>query len=337
MKTTPISSLSISTAMQLTVSNAQTEITKLQKEAVTGTYADVGLELGTRTSTNLDYSRESNRLQANIDANAVAEQRMDASQLAMENMSASAQSLLNSVIALSGNTDASSLSVAQTTAKATLENFVSYTNTAVNGEYLFSGINTDVQTLSDTFIDDITADFNAAFSAQFPDPSAVTADEMQTFLTDYQDGLDWSSWTGASETTMSSRISSSETVSTSTTANSDGFKSLVLASVISSQLVNSGLNADALSVVNNTTTSLTGSAISGIDTQRAQIGLSQERVEKANTYMSSQKTIIDTQLTNLIGVDTYEASTRLTTLLNQVETSYTITSKIQGLSLVNYL
>ncbi len=337
MKTTPISSLSISTAMQLTVSNAQTEITKLQKEAVTGTYADVGLELGTRTSTNLDYSRESNRLQANIDANAVAEQRMDASQLAMENMSASAQSLLNSVIALSGNTDASSLSVAQTTAKATLENFVSYTNTAVNGEYLFSGINTDVQTLSDTFIDDITADFNAAFSAQFPDPSTVTADEMQTFLTDYQDGLDWSSWTGASETTMSSRISSSETVSTSTTANSDGFKSLVLASVISSQLVNSGLNADALSVVNNTTTSLTGSAISGIDTQRAQIGLSQERVEKANTYMSSQKTIIDTQLTNLIGVDTYEASTRLTTLLNQVETSYTITSKIQGLSLVNYL
>lgn len=337
MKTTPISSLSISTAMQQTVSNAQTEITKLQKEAVTGTYADVGLELGTRTSTSLDYTRESSRLQSIIDANAVAEQRMDASQLAMENMSASAQSLLNSVIALSGNTDASSLSVAQTTARATLENFVSYSNTAVNGEFLFSGINTDVQTLGDTFIDDITTDFKDAFSAQFPDPSAVTADEMKTFLTDYQDGLDWPMWTGASETTMSSRISTSETVSTSTTANSDGFKSLVLASVISSELVNSGLNASALAVVNDTTTSLTGSAISGIDTQRAKIGLSQERVEKANTYMSSQKTIIDTQLTNLVGVDTYEASTRLTNLLNQVETSYTITSKIQGLSLVNYL
>jgi len=97
------------------------------------------------------------------------------------------------------------------------------------------------------------------------------------------------------------------------------------------------LNASALAVVNDTTTSLAGSAISGIDTQRAQIGLSQERVEKANTYMSAQKTIIDTQLNNLVGVDTYEASTRLTTLLNQVETSYTITSKIQGLSLVNYL
>ncbi|XUY27169.1 flagellar hook-associated family protein [Agrobacterium sp. rho-8.1] len=337
MKTTPISSLSISTAMQLTVSNAQTEITKLQKEAVTGTYSDVGLELGTRTSTSLDYTRESGRLQSIMDANALAEQRMDASQLAMENMSSSAQSLLNSVIALSGNTDASSLSVAQTTAKSTLENFVSYSNTAVNGEYLFSGINTDAQTLSDTFIDDISSDFKTAFDTQFPDPSSVTADEMKTFLSDYQDNLDWPSWTSASETTMSSRISTSETVSTSTTANSDGFKSLVLASVISSQLVNSGLNSNALAVVNDTTTSLAGAAISGIDTQRAKIGLSQERVEKANTYMSSQKTIIDTQLTNLIGVDTYEASTRLTTLLNQVETSYSITSKIQGLSLVNFL
>lgn len=342
MKTSSISSQTISNAMQLTVSNAQTEIAKLQKEAVTGTYADTGLELGTRTSTSLDYTRESSRLQSIIDSNSVAEQRMDASQLAMENMSSSAQTLLNSVIALSGNTDGSSLAVAANTATSVLENFTSYGNTAVNGEYLFSGINTDAQTLNDSFISDITGNFKTAFSDYMSangiaSEADVTASEMSDFLLDYQDNFDWSSWTSASETTMSSRISTSETVSTSTTANSDGFKSLVLASVISSQLVNSGLSTGALAVVNDTTTKLAGSAISGIDTQRAQIGLSQERVEKANTYMSAQKTIIDTQLNDLVGVDTYEASTRLTTLLNQVETSYTITSKIQGLSLVNFL
>lgn len=342
MKTSSISSQTISNAMQLTVSNAQTEIAKLQKEAVTGTYADTGLELGTRTSTSLDYTRESSRLQSIIDSNSVAEQRMDASQLAMENMSTSAQTLLNSVIALSGNTDTSSLAVAASTATSVLENFTSYGNTAVNGEYLFSGINSDAQTLNDSFISDVTTKFKTAFSDYMSangiaSEADVTASDMSAFLQDYQDNFDWSSETNASETTMSSRISTSETVSTSTTANSDGFKSLVLASVISSQLVNSGLSTGALAVVNDTTTKLAGSAISGIDTQRAQIGLSQERVEKANTYMSAQKTIIDTQLNDLVGVDTYEASTRLTTLLNQVETSYTITSKIQGLSLVNFL
>jgi len=337
MKTTSISSQTISTAMQLTVSNAQTEIAKLQKEAVTGTYADAGLQLGTRTSTSIDYTRESSRLQSIVDSNSVAEQRMDASQLAMKNMSSSAQTLLNSVIALSGNTDASSKSVAATTATSVLENFASYANTAVNGEYLFSGINTDAQTLDDTFVSDVSADLKTKFNTAFPDPSTVTASDITTFLQDYQDTFDWPAKTHASDSTMSSRISTSETVSTSTTANSDGFKSLVLASVISSQLVNAGLNPSAMKVVNDTTTKLAGSAIAGIDTQRAQIGLSQERVEKANTYMNAQKTIIDTQLNDLVGIDTYEASTRLTTLLNQVETSYTITSKIQGLSLVKYI
>ncbi len=337
MKTTAISSQTVSTAMQLTVTNAQAEISKLQKEAVTGTYSDAGVVLGTRTSTSLDYTRESKRLQSIVDSNSVAQQRMDASQLAMKNMSDSAQTLLNSVIALSGNTDASSLGVAATTANSVLENFTSYANTAVNGEYLFSGINTDAQTLNDSFIADIGSDLKTAFDTRFPDPSAASPTDVASFLQDYQDNFDWSSWTNASDTTMSSRISTSETVSTSTSANADGFKNLVLASVISSQLVNHGLGASALSVVNETTTKLAGAAIANIDTQRAKIGLSQERVEKANTYMSAQKTIIDTQLSDLVGIDTYEASTRLTTLLNQVETSYKITSKIQGLSLVNFI
>lgn len=68
MKTTSISTLSVSQTMQLTVQNSQTEIAKLQKESVNGTYADTGLELGTRTSASLDYGRESSRLQAIIDS-----------------------------------------------------------------------------------------------------------------------------------------------------------------------------------------------------------------------------------------------------------------------------
>ncbi|WP_414900373.1 flagellar hook-associated family protein [Rhizobium cremeum] len=342
MKTTNISSLAISKAMQLTTSNSMAEVSKLEVESVTGTYADVGLELGTRTSTSVDYSRESSRLQSIIDANALAEQRMESSQLALENMSGSSQSLLDSIIALSGNSDSSSLQVAADTAMATLENFVSYTNSAVNGEYLFSGISTDVQTLDDSFITDITADFNTAFATfktanGIASNADVTETQMAQFLSDYETAFNWSSWTNASDTTMSTRISTSETVSTSTSANTDGFKSLVLAAVVSSQLVNSGLNASALSVVNTAATDYAGSAITGLDSQRSLLGLSQERVEKANTYMEQQKSIIDTQLTGLIGVDTEEASVRLTTLLTQIETSYTITSKILNLSLVNYL
>ena len=39
----------------------------------------------------------------------------------------------------------------------------------------------------------------------------------------------------------------------------------------------------------------------------------------------------------LEGVDPYEASSRLSTLLTQVETAYAMTARIQQLTLLNYL
>jgi flagellar hook-associated protein 3 FlgL len=165
----------------------------------------------------------------------------------------------------------------------------------------------------------------------------ISADQMQDFLDDYTSSFDWSDWTNASDNKMISRISTSESLATSSSLNADGFKNLALSSLITSQLATAGLSPDALSVVNTQVTTLAGLAVSGIDAERSSMGLSQERVEKANTAMQSQMDIINTQLTDLVGVDTYEASVRLNTLLTQVETSYTITSKIQDLSLVNFL
>jgi len=342
MKTTSISTLSVSQTMQLTVQNSQTEIAKLQKESVNGTYADTGLELGTRTSASLDYGRESSRLQAIIDSNSLTNQRMDSSQLAMEQMSDSGQTLLDSLVALSGSSDKTSLQVSADTATSVLENFVSYANVSVNGEYLFSGINTDAAPLDDSFITDLTDDFNTQFSSfmsanGISSASDISSSQMATFLDDYTSSFDWSGWTNASDTKMTGRVSTSETVTTSTSLNANGFKNLVLGSLITSQLATAGLSADALNKVNATVTNLAGLSVSGIDAERSSMGLSQERVEKANTAMSAQMDIINTQLTDLVGVDTYDASVRLNTLLTQVETSYTITSKIQGLSLVNYL
>lgn len=257
-------------------------------------------------------------------------------------MSDSGQTLLDLLVALSGSSDKTSLQVSADTATSVLENFVSYANVSVNGEYLFSGINTDAAPLDDSFITDLTDDFNTQFSSfmsanGISSASDISSSQMATFLDDYTSSFDWSGWTNASDTKMTGRVSTSETVTTSTSLNADGFKNLVLGSLITSQLATAGLSADALNKVNATVTNLAGLSVSGIDAERSSMGLSQERVEKANTAMSAQMDIINTQLTDLVGVDTYDASVRLNTLLTQVETSYTITSKIQGLSLVNYL
>ena len=50
-----------------------------------------------------------------------------------------------------------------------------------------------------------------------------------------------------------------------------------------------------------------------------------------------QVDLFQRNITQMQGVDPYEASTRVSTLLQQIETSYALTARIQQLSLVKYL
>ncbi len=60
-------------------------------------------------------------------------------------------------------------------------------------------------------------------------------------------------------------------------------------------------------------------------------------MKNANESLESQKKIFELHLNDLQGVDAYEASTRVTSLKALLEASYTLTSRIQQLSLVNFL
>ena len=351
MKTSSISSLSITNAIQLVATTAQKEVVKLQNESVTGTYYDVGLELGAKTSQSLNFSRESERLKAITKSNALAEQRMDTLQLTMKNMAASSQSILNTFTGVTGASDGTSTAVAASKALAELENFAGMAMTSVNGEYVFSGINTDAQPLQNTFVSDVTADFQTKLNAFLqansltndntttgtPDVTKMSGTDVDNFVASYKAGFNWSSWTDASDTVMSSRISTTETVRTSTSLNGDGFQDFVLSALIGSQLAKEGMQTDALARVKHHVEETAGSSVTGINAERSQLGLAQARVETANETLLAQKTIIDTQFKNLVSVDQYETKTRLATLMTQLETSYTITAKIQQLSLVNFL
>ena len=112
---------------------------------------------------------------------------------------------------------------------------------------------------------------------------------------------------------------------------------LALASVVISSLFGQDLGADAKSAVASKAISYASQATSGIVTQQSQLGLSQERLEKANDALDARSTLYQGNLVDLQGVDVYEASTLVNQLQTQLETAYTLVSKLQQLSLVNYL
>lgn len=97
------------------------------------------------------------------------------------------------------------------------------------------------------------------------------------------------------------------------------------------------LSSDALQTVITTATSLVQQGITGLTNMQTDLGVTQDAMTQANTQMSVQMSILTTQIDNLEQVNTYQASTQLTNLQTQIETSYSLTSQLQKLSLVNYL
>ena len=350
MKSSIVSNLGIQNSMRNTINQAQKELSRAQKEVATGTYADIGSSIGAKAASGLNYSRDIDWMQGIMDTNSIVTQRLSSSQTALSSMSAAAQTALSSVILVNGTSSATQLDVARRSMADALSTFTGLANSTTNGEYLFAGNNTDVKPMGDysTTGNAAKTAFDTAFSTYFgfPQSSAsavnITGTQMTTFLTTVvkpmYDGANWKTdWSSASDTNMTNRINKTDVVETSVNANNTGMRNFAYAAVISKELLTSNMSLDARQSVVKESTAAFGAAISGIDTARSQLGLAESRISKSNDSLTAQIKIVKTNLNSLQGVDPYEASTRVNTLLQQVETSYTLTSKIQKLSLVNFL
>lgn len=350
MKTTFISTSAMQNAVRLAIQRAQSEVTDRQREVTTGKHADIGLALGSQSARTISLNRDFARLDSILDSNALVSQRLTSSQDALGQMVENAQNMLDMLITVKESDSANQLDVAERELKGALGNFTSLVNTSAAGEFLFAGVNTDVQPLRDYQEAGSTAKaaFDTAFAAHFgfSQGSALTAGitqpQMQNFLENVVEpmfsGPQWQAdWSQASDTNMSSRITNTELVESSTNVNEKGFRSFAMAAVVGMEVLVADLSAETRSYLSDKLVSYTGSAISGLNAERAQLGVSEGRVAKANDSLAAQKDVVATYIGELEGVDPYEASTRMNTLLTQMEASFALTARIQQMSLINYL
>jgi flagellar hook-associated protein 3 FlgL len=326
----------------------QSELATLQKEVTTGRAADVGLALGARTGQTVALRQEMATLQTLMDSNAVAGSRLSTTQAILGEISADAQTFLG--ILIDAKSDPASAAVTQAHAGEQLAALIGKLNSAQNGEYLFAGFNTNVRPVTD-YADpgspakQAVADaFLTRFGFAQTDPAAsgISAVDMQDFLDTDFDALfndpAWSAdWSSASDQPITSRISTSETVATGATANDSAMRKLAMVYTMVSDLGLAGLSQGAYGAVIETATGLIGSAIQGVTSKQAQLGYSEQSIADANSRMSIQKDVLERHIGELEGVDPYEASTRISSLLTQIETAYALTARIQRLSLLDFI
>ncbi len=350
MKTTFVSSQAIAHATRLSLMKMQTEIAKNTTELSSGRWADMGLELGHRTGHSVTMRQEITRIETILDTNGMVASRLDTSQAALTGVRGLAEKMVATLVTLRNNPAAAE--VAAPLAALDLKSMAGALNANFNGQHLFAGTNTDVKPFADYETSPPSAPklvVDAAFLAHFgfsqtdPDVAFITEAQMTAFLESptafpavFQDPA-WSAWSSASNQNVRSRIATNELVETSANANEPAFRNLAMAFTMLADLGGKNLPPEAYQAIVRKATTVAGGAVREVANVQARLGIAQNRVRVADEKLVIQRDILHKQVAGLEGADPFKTQARLNELMTQVEMSYSITARIQQLSLLRYV
>ncbi|WFU74317.1 MULTISPECIES: flagellar hook-associated family protein [unclassified Bradyrhizobium] len=342
-----ISTLMLSSSLRSSITNNQSLLSKASKEATTGRFYDVGLELGATTGGDLTLRADLSFADQLVDTNGLVAGRLDVTQNRITQLNTTATSFLKDLIA-ARSTDGGGRIILPP-ASSNLQDLIGALNVSYNGSFLFSGINTQNQPVTpyaagSASKNRVDADFSTffGFSQSSPNVKNITPAQMQTFLNTTFDAEfaspAWNTnWSSATDQVMQSRISTTEIADTSVSANQPAFRMLAEAYTMMADLGNANLDQSTFQVVVDKAIGLVGNAITGLATLGGDVGTVQQRLTSATDKLKTQQDILNNQIVGMEKVDPAEASVRVNTLQTQIQTALALTSQLQKISLLNYL
>ena len=350
MKTTFISSHAIGQTLRTQIMRSQSQLAEAQVELSSGRLADVGNSLGASSNVIVHLRQELGQMNAFRQSTFTAEFKLDVVQSTLQAISFDAEEFIGQLIAARDNGEAGA-QLAEQQARAMLVSLVDKLGITANGSYLMGGINSGEKPVSDYWAEptspsraSVHAEFLAEFGFHSDDVavSNINSGQIENFFTGaYASLFDepaWSAnWSVATDEVKTTRITRTEEVQTSISANHSAIRKLALVYTAVSDLGTSNLSKDAFESLADMAIGVAGEALHEISTLQASIGVAQERTAKASVRHESQSLLVSERLTDIEGIDAFEASTRVNTLLTQIETSYAVTARIQGMSILNFI
>jgi len=346
MRTTFISTLTLLNSPRNVTAKLQAELAKANEEITTGRHADVGLTLGYRTGQSITLRQERAELDAITDSNALTSIRLSATNMALDDIRETADKFLSTLISVPNHPNGAS--IIKETAASNLSNLIAQLNQSANGQYIFAGTDTKQKPVAE--YRDASAPKVAVSNAYtaFKTASGVTSTaditpaQMQTFLDgDFAtlfSAANWKgTWSSAGDRNIDSRISTTERIETSTNANEAAMRQLAMAYTMASDLGIDDMNEQTQKVVINKLIQVMGAATAGIVEIQTKLGIAESKISEANERMGLQKLYLDEGIGKLEAVDPAEAKSRVDALTTQIQMSYSLTSQLRQLSLLNYL
>lgn len=331
------------------VMQAQSQLTAAMTEESTGQYADLGLQLGDQSGYELSLKEQVGQLQTFTNGNSLVSTGLATAQNALHAIQSSAQTTLDDLATWTPSAN-SGVSL-QNMGQSALQSLIASTNATSGDQYVFGGENSSVAPMADYYSTPTSAAktaidqaFQDTFGVLPSDPAAadISASDMQSFLSGpfaaLFAGASWSAdWSSASGVNTSAEIAPGQTVMTSTNANQPGFQQLAQAYAMLSEFGGSALSGDAQQAVATAASSLVSQGVDSMIDLQAGLGSTQSAVINANSSISLQLTILQDQIGDLDNVNTTATAAQITSLTNQVQMAYELTSRLSQLNLAQYL
>ena len=333
----PVSTSSILATPKLAVAD-------VEYEATSGLIANHVETLGSQIGLDQSLRTQATTLTNLQNANSVVNTGMTASQDALKNITADAQTFLKTLVTAQGTGNVNTLATA---ASSFLDAFKNYANTTSGGVYLFSGTNSSATAMNSYSGAAQTATATAfqnefGFAQSDPQVSSISSDALNTFLSGQYANLfgdtAWTAnWSQAASTNTSAIISPGLSVQTSVSAYGTAFRQLASAYTSIADLGIDSMNATTRQTLISNAMKQVSTAMSGISDMQTTLGFSQSRIKDVNTALQAQTNTINSTVSKLDNSDPYQTAEQLNNLTMQIETAYNLTSRISKLSLVNYL
>ncbi|GGF47902.1 flagellin [Azorhizobium oxalatiphilum] len=334
------------------IKKLQNEITDKSTEISTGRYADLGLTLGVRTSLSIDLRKEYSQLNGQLDSNVLTQALMTRTQTGLTAVLDSASTYQTTL--LSSQASATTVTQMAMEGQASLSNLIAAMNTTDGTRAVFGGINSGENAMKD-FEDGAQAALEQSFEDYFGFPMTdteqmgeISGAQMDAFLKDSATGFaslftdaNWSGttglWSNASDQVITKQITSTESVTASVSANNTAIRQLAMAYTMMGYLNITSLNDEALQTVMDTARASLSSGMTGVTNAASAIGVSQNRTTNATDNLEKTLDVVSSRITSLESVDPATAKTELDTLTNQLEMSYSVTTKLLSLTIMDYV
>lgn len=311
------------------------DLTRLGTELTSGRKTDLGAALAGDFGPFAGIERSLRAVAAYKTANSEAATMLSASQLALGNVQSMGQDLGPALLIASTARDVTLIGATAEDARQKFSAVVSSLNTSVADRTLFGGAATDRPALASA--ETMLADLALAVSGETTAAGIVTA--VDSWFDDPGGGFETIGYLGSSNDMGPFSIAEDEAAAVGVRADDqvmrDTLKSYALVSLIAEGALDGNVEEQA-----ELTAAAAGNMLSaegGLTHLRARIGAIEARIEDAQARNAAETTAYEMARNELIAVDPYQTATELEAVYSQIETLYTVTARIAGLSFLDYM